>query len=632
MQAAYLISDKSFTEKQVGLLFLVYGISQFLCLAPAGYFLDYSNQKIKWVMWAGCATAALTIISVMAAKPFGEDMFLMLILKVLQGGITAILPPGFNGITLGIVGSTGFTHQVSRNRMMTHIGTALVVAIGSLIAYYLYPNIGHLFIVSPLAAIGMFYNLSRIKPGQVHKDAARGLIITSPTMTEYEYMDDEKDAIWIASGSRAPSTQSSTTMADLTSVCGGSSPTKYVPPDVFSNREQTMKIGNGENVHHGEEDETTLQPHTDSMHSGNTSQQPAPVFERPRSDSMQSGSTSQPPTANSTFERPRSDSMQSGTAANDSTNSSNPSFGAETMRKNPSDNPKSYSSFPSFRFGWNVAPEKKRKAQTFLTAVMDPSLMIFSLVIFFFHLANSSVLPLVMQSLALQDPQAGILLSGLCILIAQAFMAFFAKICGDYSPIWGRKSLTLMGLFSLTIRCFLLTFLVSVQDETEGESYIVKMLILSTQILDSVGAGIIGTLHILVTNDISGGTGRFSLMLGITTGAMCLGGTVSGYIGQSLASDYGYPAAFSALGMISLLPFFLYALCMPETLPDYARPKPRQRRKRLLEILKRLNARRKQFQDKLKKRVGRKKNKHKANDDSDNPENALRPSPQTELV
>jgi MFS family permease len=209
-----------------------------------------------------------------------------------------------------------------------------------------------------------------------------------------------------------------------------------------------------------------------------------------------------------------------------------------------------------------------------------------------------------MQSLSLQDPQAGILLSGLCILIAQTFMAFFAKICGDYSPIWGRKMLTLTGLFSLTIRCFLLTFLVSIQDEIEDHhsTYFIKALILSTQLLDSVGAGIFGTLHILVTNDISGGTGRFSLMLGTTTAAMCLGGTVSGYIGQALAQDYGYPAAFSALGMMSLVPFFVHALFMPETLPDYARPKPKQRRKRLVALLQRLNAKRKNFTARITRR------------------------------
>ena len=56
MQAAFLVSAKDFSEKQVGLLFLVFGMSQFLCMAPAGYFLDYSNRKISWglLYWNLC--------------------------------------------------------------------------------------------------------------------------------------------------------------------------------------------------------------------------------------------------------------------------------------------------------------------------------------------------------------------------------------------------------------------------------------------------------------------------------------------------------------------------------------------------------------------------------------------------
>jgi MFS family permease len=548
MQAAFLISTKSYTEKQVGLLFFVFGISQFLCMAPVGYFLDYSQNKIKWVIWSGCATSALTVITALAAMPFAENLGLMIILRMLQGGISAILTPGFNGITLGIVGSTGFTHQVSRNRMMNHIGTALIVAIGSLVAFYLYPHIGQLFIVSPLAAIGMYYNLRRIKPNHVNRDASRGLIISSPTMTEYEQMDDEHDVIMIASGQQAGENES----IDELAPCG-SSTNKYTPPDVLSHERQPT-IDETKELHISRNESTA---------------------------------SSEDEAVREPYEPTRK----------------NTDFSAQS-------NPKTYVSFPSFNFGWGAKRQsdkeevKPLKAQTPLSVFMDPSLTIFSLVVFFFHLANSSVLPLVMQNISLEDPQAGILLSGLCILIAQTFMSFFAKICGDYSPIWGRKTLTLFGLFSLTIRCFLLTFLASVQDEIEDKSssYAIKALILSTQLLDSVGAGIFGTLYILVTNDISGGTGRFSLMLGITTGAMCLGGTVSGYIGQALAQDYGYPAAFSALGMISLVPFFTYALFMPETLPDYARPKPKQRRKRLQALLLRLNAQRKNLTARITRR------------------------------
>eukprot|EP00552_Chaetoceros_brevis_P004199 CAMPEP_0197743198 /NCGR_PEP_ID=MMETSP1435-20131217/34271_1 /TAXON_ID=426625 /ORGANISM="Chaetoceros brevis, Strain CCMP164" /LENGTH=105 /DNA_ID=CAMNT_0043334041 /DNA_START=72 /DNA_END=389 /DNA_ORIENTATION=- len=75
-------------------------------------------------------------------------------------------------------------------------------------------------------------------------------------------------------------------------------------------------------------------------------------------------------------------------------------------------------------------------------------------------------------------------------------------------------------------------------------------------------------MYVLVTSDISGGTGRFSLTLGLTTSAMSIGGTVSGYLGQAIAQDMGYQQAFMILGVMSLVPAVLYFFFMPETLSD----------------------------------------------------------------
>eukprot|EP00978_Attheya_sp_CCMP212_P013703 scaffold34442_cov46-Attheya_sp.AAC.1 len=247
---------------------------------------------------------------------------------------------------------------------------------------------------------------------------------------------------------------------------------------------------------------------------------------------------------------------------------------------------------PSFNFLANEDLEKKnRRARTPLMVLRNPTFVIFTLVVFFFNLANSSVLPLVMQTLSVEDRQTNALLSSLCIIIGQSFMTFFAKICGDYSPIWGRKRLFVTGLFALPLRCFLLFCLELAKDSAEApaEVQFINFLILSTQILDSVGAGIVMTLYILVTNDISGGTGRFSLLLGITTAAFGLGGTLSGYIGQALAQDFGYHYAFMVLGFMSLIPACIYLLFMPETLPDYAKPQPKKRR-RLLKLFRELKA------------------------------------------
>ena len=77
------------------------------------------------------------------------------------------------------------------------------------------------------------------------------------------------------------------------------------------------------------------------------------------------------------------------------------------------------------------------------------------------------------------------------------------------------------------------------------------------------------TMYILVTSDISGGTGRFSMTLGLTTAAMSIGGTVSGYLGEALAQDIGYMEAFFILAIMSLIPALVYLLFMPETLANF---------------------------------------------------------------
>jgi MFS family permease len=241
-----------------------------------------------------------------------------------------------------------------------------------------------------------------------------------------------------------------------------------------------------------------------------------------------------------------------------------------------------------------------------------------------------------MQSLTIEDERSGLLLSGMCILIGQGFMSWFAKICGDYSPKWGRKGLTMVALASLTLRCFFLTLLVTAEEDvkTDTGAIVIKGLILSTQILDSVGAGIFGTMHILITNDISCRTGRFSLMMGVTTGAMCLGATISGYIGQAIAEDHGYAIAFTCLGMMSLVPLFLFTFCMPETLPDFVKPELRKRQ--LVAILKKLNEHRCKLATKAKNTFRRRGTGQSVtvqlDDDDDKHEDLMVPSTNAEVV
>eukprot|EP00978_Attheya_sp_CCMP212_P021294 scaffold62007_cov53-Attheya_sp.AAC.2 len=450
MQNAFLITSKNYSEKQCGIMFFVFGMSQFLFQAPAGYLMDYTNNKILWLATAAVVTTCLTILTAGTAQDGGENLGFMVLVKFLQGAVTALIPPGLNSITQGIVGTVGMTQQVSRNEMMNHLGTSILVLTGSIIAFYRYPNIGILFIVSPIACVGVIYFLSKIKPEDIDHAAARGLVTESST----------------------PDDSSVSTLDNA-----------YIPP-------------------------------TDT-----------PEKNRP--------ATPLPPI-----------SPGSGRRAPIATN-------------------------PSFNLGFSgdasVSSNAETSADTPFQVLRDPTLLTFIVVCFLFHLSNGTVLPLVMQSLAIGNGGEGILLSGLCIIVAQVFMVLSAKICGDFSGKYGRKNLFLIGLFSVPIRCLILTLLLGIVGDEEASSFM-HILILSTQILDGVGAGVFGTMYILVTSDISKGSGRFSLTLGLTTAAMSIGGTVSGYLGQALAQDIGYRQAFIILGTMALVPAVSYLLFMPETL------------------------------------------------------------------
>lgn len=415
MQSAFLICSKLYSEKEVGVMFFVFGMSQFIFQTPAGYIMDTTERKVALLAAAALATTSLTVLTAVTAKEYGENIVWMIILKFIQGGVTALIPPGLNSISQGIVGQKGMTHQVAKNEMKNHFGTAVIVLSGSLIAFYTYPNIGMLFIVSPIACAGVIFCLSRISPEDIDHDEARGLSAV-----------DESDNA------------------------------------------------------------------TDDYHLDGTAPSPS----------------------------------------------------------NLSDN----------------------TASSPLELLKDKTLLTFTVICFLFHMSNGTVLPLVMQTLAIggDNQQVGFLLSGMCIIVAQFFMVGSAKICGDYSGRWGRKKLFLIGMFSVPLRCLILYGLRGVEKsiETAGNTVPVSLeiSILSTQILDGVGAGVFGTMYILVTSDIAAGTGRFSLTLGITSAAMSIGGTVSGYLGQALAQDLGYQATFGWLAMLSLVPALSYLFLMPETL------------------------------------------------------------------
>ena len=568
MQSLFLVS-KSFTQKQTGSLLFAFGISQVVFMTPFGFLMDRTTgkQKLRILIGAGISCSVLTVLTAMLAD--SGSMGTMVVIKILQGAATAFQPPGLNSITLGIVGATGFTRQVSRNIMMRHVGTAMFVAIASLMAYVLYPNIGALFAVSLLFCGGFVYNLRRIKPQQIDTDAARGLIERSKTMEEYELADETNEALWKALQEKRLQESQNVELSYRGGRESGSS---------------AKSNGSGD---------------------GGCCVSLGPMASQP----IGADSGYVPPTPTDTNARSSVNWYDSRTSLGIDSTDSFGGIGSTPLRNNCStlrkdDTPDADNTTVQaiqqpkldFRAASSErileASERIREAISPIVAVINREMLLFCGIVFGFHLANSAVLPLVMHAVQLEDPQSGVLLSGLCILVAQSVMMVMSKIVGDYSPFWGRKKLFLICLFSTPIRCFVLSTLTAEEGRVASAygRHICKALILSTQLFDAVGSGIFGTLYILITNDLSIGTGRFSLLLGIATAAMCLGCTFSSAIGAVLAEDFGYDIAFNVLGLIALVPAFVCLFNMPETLPDYVRPKKKKKRRRkLADILKMLN-------------------------------------------
>lgn len=93
------------------------------------------------------------------------------------------------------------------------------------------------------------------------------------------------------------------------------------------------------------------------------------------------------------------------------------------------------------------------------------------------------------------------------IVLAQLTMALATSL-GNRLTIrgCGRKPLFMAGLLTLPVRCALIILWKDAGDYR----------LLSTQILDGLGGGLCGLLHPYLVADITFGTGRFNLVMGLT--------------------------------------------------------------------------------------------------------------------
>jgi MFS family permease len=172
-----------------------------------------------------------------------------------------------------------------------------------------------------------------------------------------------------------------------------------------------------------------------------------------------------------------------------------------------------------------------------------------------FHLANAAMLPLVGQRLALAHAGYESAMMSACIVAAQLVMLPVALLCGAWADRLGRRPILLVAFAVLPLRGLLYTL-------SDAPAWLIGV-----QLLDGIGAGVLGVMVPLVVADLTRGTGRYNFSLGGVAMVSGVGAALSNAVAGAIVVSQGYDTAFLALAAIAFAALLLLWSMLPETAP-----------------------------------------------------------------
>ena len=180
-------------------------------------------------------------------------------------------------------------------------------------------------------------------------------------------------------------------------------------------------------------------------------------------------------------------------------------------------------------------------------------LLTFAGCVVLFHLCNAALLPLAAGALTMRAGEVANLLIAACIIGPQIVVAVLSPAAATAAERWGRRPVMLLGFAALPLRAVVFA---GSADPT---------LVVAAQLLDGVSGAAFGVLLPLIAADLTAGSGRFNLCLGLLGLATGLGATFSTILAGWLATEASVHAAFLALTTAGVAAVFAVALAMPET-------------------------------------------------------------------
>jgi predicted MFS family arabinose efflux permease len=198
---------------------------------------------------------------------------------------------------------------------------------------------------------------------------------------------------------------------------------------------------------------------------------------------------------------------------------------------------------------------------TIRNVLSDRRLLIFAGCILLFQVANAAMLPLMAGIVTLRASEWASTLIAACIVVPQLVVAGSAPWVGRVADSWGRRPPLLFCFVALALRAVLFVFV--------SDPY----LIVVVQTLDGVCAAVLGVTVPLVVADITRGTGRFNLGLGVIGSAVGIGAALSTTLAGYAIDHFGSSVTFLGLASVATCGLLLVGLLLPETRPDAQPPR-----------------------------------------------------------
>jgi MFS family permease len=203
--------------------------------------------------------------------------------------------------------------------------------------------------------------------------------------------------------------------------------------------------------------------------------------------------------------------------------------------------------------GLEGPPAVEHHAASVTTVIRRRALLIFAGCVLLFQLANAAMLPLVGSILTTRSAEWATVLIAACIIVPQFIVALVSPWIGRSAQRVGRRPLLILGFGVVPIRGLLFATLMN------------PFLLVTVQLLDGIAAAVLTVLSPFIIADITRGTGRFNISLGVIGTAIGIGASLSTALAGYASDHFGNRVAFLVLAAIASAGLALVWGLMPET-------------------------------------------------------------------